>query len=222
MPRQRSKKTTSRYILYNRVKRLGIEMPACSRCEKRSTKCIVAVDSSRCSECIRAGGSVKCDVHGPSEQEWALLESEEKKLSEAWRTTQGHLIELQSRLFRLDQQREMLRKRAAEMLRRGLRSLDEFDGIGKEVCLEVETNASERSTCILSPSVNSFHQPSEFCDQLGANMVSILPEDSSLDTFWTGMGLTGVAKELSTGAWTVSHMGHVSNVDEIDIAGHCT
>ncbi|KAH8767757.1 hypothetical protein F5882DRAFT_509657, partial [Hyaloscypha sp. PMI_1271] len=61
-----SKKTLYRLELYNHVNRSGVEMSPYSRCEKRNLWCVVGTDSSRYSECIKAGSGVKCDIYGPS------------------------------------------------------------------------------------------------------------------------------------------------------------
>jgi len=47
---------------------------------------------------------------------------EEARLSQEWRETQA-------RLLRLDRQRELLRQRGREMIRRGLKTLDELDEV---------------------------------------------------------------------------------------------
>jgi hypothetical protein len=134
MPPVRSKKTRYRLELYDRVNRVGVEMSPCSRCAKRDLRCVVGPDSTRCSECIKAGGGVKCDVHGPSSEDWGALEREERKLADALDAAeiehQKHLDglqETQNRLRRLRKQREAFQVRAAMMLRRGLKTLDELD-----------------------------------------------------------------------------------------------
>lgn len=161
-------------------------MPACSRCEKRGTKCLVAPGYSRCSECIKVGGRVKCDVHGPSEAEWRNLEKVEKELADEWVSTQmeqqrvqaemlARLNELSTKLLRLDKQREMFRSRAAEMLRRGLKSIAELDAVEEKERLEKEKGESvANATSTLSLSgveVSSENNPTP--------ETSVFSEDSS-------------------------------------------
>ena len=89
MPPVRSQQTDHRRLrLYARVNASGIETSPCSRCEKKGIRCVVTPHSSRCAECIRSGGNVKCDVHGPAPAEWSILEREEKELTEARRVAQ--------------------------------------------------------------------------------------------------------------------------------------
>jgi hypothetical protein len=134
MPAQRTTRLNApRPSLYDRVKR-GILMPSCSRCERRGTECRVAKDSARCAECILAGGNVKCDVLGPSSSEWAALERAENKIVDEVKQAEEaqaqlflRLHEQQTKLLRLRKQQEYFRNRAAEMLRRGLKSMDELD-----------------------------------------------------------------------------------------------
>lgn len=99
---------------------------------------MVSLDADRCAHCVKAGGNIKCDVWGPSKEKWTALKQEEFRLAEEWRTTQlthqrlqheqqrlfVQLAESQSKLLRLDRQRESFRERAAKMLKHGLASLD--------------------------------------------------------------------------------------------------
>lgn len=124
-------------------------MPKCTRCEKKGFKCLVAPGYSRCSECIRVGGRQKCDVHGPSEAEWKELEKVEKKLSLDWHEAQSEqqllfarLSEMSAKLARIEKQREMFRSRAAEMLRRGLKSIAELDAVEEAERVEAEQSSS--------------------------------------------------------------------------------
>ena len=139
MPPQRTRRCKeNQELLYRRILRNGIIMPsACTRCRKDPRRvCVVSSDSDRCAECALAGGNVKCDVWGPTKSEWASLEKTERELAEAWEEAQrqqqklfDQLAAQQAKLTRLNKQREMFRAKAAEMLRRGLRSLDELEEV---------------------------------------------------------------------------------------------
>lgn len=152
----RSKKTENRLNLYTRVKSNGIVMPSCSRCLRASPRlhCIVSTDSDRCAECIKAGGNVKCDVWGPSKGDWEKLERVERQLnadSDAAMDEQQRLLSLLSgvsaKLARLEKQKKLFRSRAAEMLRRGLKTLDELDEVEeKERKEREETELREQPT----------------------------------------------------------------------------
>ena len=79
MPPVCSKKTEYRVKLYVCIVLSGNEMTPCSCCEKKELKCIVGMDSSCCTECVRSNVSVY-DALGPSQADWSSLERGEKKL----------------------------------------------------------------------------------------------------------------------------------------------
>lgn len=107
-------------------------MPKCSRCAENGLRCRVLAGHSRCGECAKVGGRIKCDVRGPSLSQLKKLEQDEKKMNKEWQETQTQLLELQARLLRLDKMRSAFRERAGEMLRRGLESLEELDAVEEE------------------------------------------------------------------------------------------
>ena len=116
-------------------------MPQCSRCASKGFLCKVAPESSRYAECVRS--TSKCDCRGPTEAALLKLESEEKKLEDAIRETDSQtealhqeveqlhsrLREQYGRASRLRRQQKVLKERGSEMLRRGIQSLDELDGV---------------------------------------------------------------------------------------------
>jgi hypothetical protein len=133
-----------------------------------------------------SNGKLKCDVSGPSAGEWSRLEREEKKLNEDWSSTQSEimslqqrLLEMQSKLMRLDKQREMFRSRAAEMFRRGLKSLEELDALEEEERLASSTPAPEPS---------SFGDESLFLDPSLDPVLSAARADfDPSDPFWSSL-----------------------------------
>jgi len=177
-------------------------MAPCTRCRNNRLECRVVPGYSRCAECVRRGGSVKCDVHGPSEAEWLKLEKEETKLNNEWSESrdaliqlQARLLEAQSKMLRLDKQREMFRSRAAEMLRRGLNSFAEL-----EAEEEKERQASA-STPEPPPSSDEFFLNPSTDIRLSASLASFDP----LDPFWASLDLPPVAAAASSSHnWGVS------------------
>ena len=144
MPVERSKKYKERIDLARRIELSGIEMSPCSFCERNDHKCLVAENSNRCSECARRGR--KCDVSGPSSSDWAAVEREEARLAAEREATLAKLL-------RLDKQQSFLRKRAGEMLRRGLKTLDELDEAEeKEKKDREEAEQREREAQVAAPS----------------------------------------------------------------------
>src|SRR5271166_6090664 len=132
MPPIRSPKLKERQKLADEIQRLRIEMSPCSLCSKHDRKCIISDDGSRCSECTRRGK--KCDAKGPSLADWEALDREENRLRREREETSTLLMEsvtkLQeaaAKLQRLKKTQRLWKTRAREMLRRGLKTMDELD-----------------------------------------------------------------------------------------------
>jgi hypothetical protein len=125
MPPERSRKLRERIELARNIESHGIEMSPCSYCERNGRKCVVAENSSRCSECARRGH--KCDVEGIPAGDWSSLEREEERLDTEEEKAAAQMAEAAARLARLRKQRKFLKSRARDMLRRGLKTLDELD-----------------------------------------------------------------------------------------------
>jgi len=194
-------------------------MPACSRCEKRGKKCLVAPGYSRCSECIRVGGRVKCDVHGPSDAEWKELERTEKKLADEWNEAQNEqrklfarLSEMSAKLVRIEKQREAFRSRAGEMLRRGLKSLAELDAAEEQERREKETEEGEsvpEEQPISTPSPEPA-DPSLFWNpEEDLVLVEALSEFDASSNFWSslGFGVPGNAETHPGGGTPATSQG---------------
>jgi hypothetical protein len=141
MPAERSKKLKERLELARQINNWGTEMPPCSYCERNDRKCCVAESSTRCGECVRRGQ--KCDVEGPSLSDWASLEREEQRL-------QSEKTEALAKVMRLERQQQFLRQRGKDMLKRGLKTMDELDAAEekerkdkeREERLQAEANAA--------------------------------------------------------------------------------
>ena len=73
---------------------------------------------------------------GPSLGDLQSVLREKERLSSEWRSTQAKLL-------RLDRQREFLEKRAGELIRRGLKTMDELDEAE-----EKEKQEQERATAL--------------------------------------------------------------------------
>ncbi|TVY12477.1 hypothetical protein LARI1_G009517 [Lachnellula arida] len=183
MPVVRSKKTQNRLKLFERVLHL---------------KCRVATDSARCAECIKAGGNTKCDVLGPSIADWNALERAESSIEEELREAQleqqrmfDRLAAQQAKLLRLNKQREMFRQRAAAMLRRGLKSLDELDAVEEAERLAAEPAQPE---CEASASTNPAAPPDPFGPDFffgpgDPALADALASYDPSDPYWQGVGL---------------------------------
>jgi hypothetical protein len=127
------RKKREQFALGKRIDKIGFEMSPCSFCEKNGFSCVVATsESGRCSSCARRGR--RCDVEGIPVGDWDTLEREESRLDAAetiaedtLRKAQQEASEALNRLSRLRKQKQFLRNRAADMLRRGLKTMDELE-----------------------------------------------------------------------------------------------
>ena len=115
----------------------------CSFCEPLSLPCKMAEGVSRCSECVRRGRS--CDGSGVTVTAAQTLIREKRRLEREEDEAEGELLRTQqqfdaelsrlqqqlnervARLARLRRQRKAVISRGQEMIRRGLRSLDELE-----------------------------------------------------------------------------------------------
>jgi hypothetical protein len=121
-------------------------MYPCSRCEKRNTKCVVSdkENSSRYSECVLRKAS--CDAKGIPVSKWQALELEtnclehEKEVAFAQlEAAQRSALESAARIRRLKKQEKFLKSKGKDMVRRGLKTLDELEEVEeKERQMETE------------------------------------------------------------------------------------
>lgn len=195
------RKKREQFALGNHIARVGIEMSPCSFCEKNGKKCIVVPEgASRCSECVRIGK--KCDVEGRPAGDWAAVEREEFRLESAEMFTEDNLRKAQdainealNRLARLRKQKQFLRKRAADMLRRGVKSLDELDEIEERERLESEEEVLQKqqaraTTASTSADVGGhLDYPSAY--PLGHSGVAFDPDSVPSPSFWESVDFVG-------------------------------
>jgi hypothetical protein len=113
--------------LASRIERTGFEMFPCSGCEKRNLKCVVSdkENSGRCSECVLRGA--KCDAEGIPVGEWRALELETDRLERESEAAMRAVRENMARLERLEKQKKFLKSKGKDMVRRGLKTLDELE-----------------------------------------------------------------------------------------------
>ena len=110
--------------LSRRVKAHGVVMVPCSYCAQNDLSCIGSKDSTRCSNCISA--KAICDLTPFTSKQWEDLEKEERRL-------QQEEEEAMAKILRLRKQQRRLKTKAKDMLRQGLKTMDELDEIkGRE------------------------------------------------------------------------------------------
>jgi len=154
MPTDTARKLQERNDLVRRITKHGYELPemdSCSNCVRRNVTCVSSpADSRKCAECVRR--RLKCDCVGPEHPDWVKLEREEERLDREEEETLAKLL-------RLRKQKRLIRTRGKDMLRRGLKTLDELDAAE-----EAERVAAER-LAQNPPSVESFLPPGLIFDE---------------------------------------------------------
>ena len=148
-----SRKRKECHALAFRIEQCALEMSPCSSCEKNDRRCLVAPGSSRCSECVRRGR--KCDVVGPSDADWKLLQDEESRLEAEEEAAALAEQEAFARRMRIRRMQKLLKERGAEMLRRGLKTLDELDAAEEHERKETKEKEEAARRALLATSASS-------------------------------------------------------------------
>ena len=180
MPPLRSVKYRERLSLVRLIEAHGFEMPPCSYCERNSRKCIVSEESSsKCSECVRRGE--RCDVEGPSldDMESVLRETERLQREEE---------EAMAKILRLRKQQRRLQTKAKELIRRGLKTMDELEAVEeKEKQMETERAANEAAS-------TQVHGPAAEADPFAGIEIPLLPPE-----VWANWDFAGETPQASQG-----------------------
>lgn len=141
-----SKKTSDRKALARFIHEFGFEMPSCDSCRRRGLECVVAEGKERCAECVSAGYT-SCNPGGNSAAACPFFSAdswlgvfiftdlfidervvrEKDRLSRERAAAEEDLERAMAKLQRIRRQEKFLREKAAEMIRRGVESLDELD-----------------------------------------------------------------------------------------------
>jgi hypothetical protein len=152
-----SRKVRERHALADRILRSGFEMPRCSRCVSVNSNCVASTDSKRCASCVRAGRP--CDRVSFSVSALERLNREEERLVRQKEEAFALIQETSAKLLRLERQQKSLRERGAEMLRRGLESLDELEELERRE--EEEKRSSEAAAAAIpSAAASTSAEPS--------------------------------------------------------------
>jgi hypothetical protein len=132
MPCVRSDKTKERKLkeqsaLADRILITGFDMFPCSNCERNNRSCVASSEerSAKCSEC--ACRAIRCDVEGIPVGDWDALSREETRLKNERDAAFQLMEESMARVKRLEKQQEFLKRKGKDMLRRGLKTMDELD-----------------------------------------------------------------------------------------------
>ena len=121
---------------------------------------VSSAESHRYTNCVYLGKS--CDVEALSSTQWEILEKAKNKLEAITEAAEMEFItvsavtaEISARLARLRRQRKLLKRQGAEILRRGVSSLDELEALEEQ---EADANRVIESPASPSGSQLSFPQ----------------------------------------------------------------
>jgi hypothetical protein len=183
---QRKKK--ERINLARRIEAGGTEMIPCSHCEKENRRCLVdSSESKRCSECVRS--KVSCDVSLPSPGDWESLDRQTERLEAEEEKASAQAQEAMARVSRLRKQKAFLRARGRELLRRGLRTLNELDDVEEKERKEKEEAESreQQARAASSSGVSGDHS----ADPLGYPGVAFGVDQALSPSFWESLDFVG-------------------------------
>lgn len=126
MTSEAHRKQKERLALARKIESFGLETIPRSFCVEQGRRCVMDEEkSSRCAECVRSKRS--CDGKSdawtrnvPRESGWETIAEQKERLKE-------QEDEALAKVLCLRKQRKLLLRREAEMVKRGLRFLDELD-----------------------------------------------------------------------------------------------
>ena len=159
--RKRKERSSLAQRISQRITNTGFEILSYSRCKAAGHTCMVSsAESRRYADYVRLGKS--CDIEAPSSAQWETLEKAKNKLEAITEAAEMEFVtvsavaaEISARLARLRRQRKLLKRRGAEILRRGVSSLDELEALEEQ---EADANRVVESPAVPSGSQLSFPQ----------------------------------------------------------------
>lgn len=114
-------------------------MSSSSSCQNYGrTRVVINEKSKKCGERVRRGQG--CDIVGLSPGEWAQLQREQDRLKFERDAAFAAAMEGLARVQSLEKQQELLKKRGAEMILRGLQTVDELEETEERERREKEDN----------------------------------------------------------------------------------
>ncbi|EAQ87656.1 hypothetical protein CHGG_04275 [Chaetomium globosum CBS 148.51] len=184
MPVEKRQSKSARYraSLAENIEKNGFVVMPCTWCATQNLTCRMLPKVKRCSACVQRGRS--CDGSGVPisqldriMQEQRRIEREERDTEESLEATQRKLEEEQraltehlSRLRRLRQQKKFLVDRGADMVARGLSTLDDLEEAERQEALAATGAPSSEGV------PNSFVDPSSGFDwSLGNPLAGVDP-----------------------------------------------
>ncbi|KAF3768422.1 hypothetical protein M406DRAFT_242716, partial [Cryphonectria parasitica EP155] len=130
--KSRHKKTEQTTSLWLIALSRCIEMPTCSFCEGRKTRCLSSEkDSSRCTECIRFKRG-NCDMHGLSPLQVEKIVAQHSAAEAALDDAEEELERATAKVRRLRKQRKLWAEKIARAVHRDLDTIEELDRVEAE------------------------------------------------------------------------------------------
>lgn len=184
MPSDLPKRHLGNLALASRIEKIGEEMAPCDSCRRHKRRCVAASpESARCAECVRTRkGNCNFTAKLPTVNDWASLDRQRQKLRDEEEV-------VMAKILRLRKQQRFLDEREKEMVRRGVETLEELDQV--EAAEKAELARQEASAQALTDASSSLEDPST-----DPEVFADLP-----DSFWTGIGFSGVATGPSDAGW---------------------
>ena len=190
MPPSTSKtsKYKQRILLFETIQSYGLPVMACSNCTRYHRRCVVLnTKSQRCGECVRRGS--KCDALQASVSDLENLRLEEERLKFERDTAFEAAMAGLARVRELELRQQELRERGMEMLRRGLKTLDELD---EQENREREEKERQEHP---DPVYDTFFPPNP--DLVGAELAATLSAYDPADPFLATLGFGGGTPQAS-------------------------
>jgi hypothetical protein len=183
-----AKKRKESEALASRIERTGFEMFPCSNCERGNKRCLVSdkENSGRCSECVLRGAS--CDVEGVPVGEWHALEAEEARIKAEKETAFRLVRENMSRIERLEKQQGFLKSKGKDMVRRGLKTLDELEEV------EERERQMETERAAIEAAATQVHGQAAAADPFAGIEIPLLPPE-----VWANWDFAGETPQVSQG-----------------------
>jgi hypothetical protein len=192
---KKAKKSSSerRNALLLSILSSSIEMPSCSNCEQRGIEsCRVSDrDSSRCSECVRAGRS-RCDVQGPSNDDLVRIGTQFRELEEAVERAEEERRAADAKVERLRKQKKLWFEKMMRAVRRGISSVEELERVEKEEAEREAVHAAENRP----PSSDSNHLDEAFIDDWNSLYPGVVLDPSIMVDF----GLVDGTRQVTVGS----------------------
>lgn len=135
-----SKASIRKNALTRRIEDEGFQsVIPCERCVRLKRVCIRADCSDRCSDCVRAGGGVKCVMPTPTftDAEWRRLVKSQNQIEEEEEA-------ILAKLLRLRKQKRLLQKRAGDFIARDFKEVAELEDLERREVEERERLEKER------------------------------------------------------------------------------